>query len=311
MLPQFTDTPAYIAGRGAPEIAEGAAALAERHGVRGPLRRATLGFNPVFLGDDAAIKLYAPPYVAYWELEREALEWVGGRLPVAIPELRVAGELEGWRYAVLARVPGRPAWELWPQLDAAGRERLVAELGALAAAIHDVSLAGCPSRLVLDWPAYLGERRAAALQKHRDRGLDEAWVAAIAAFVAGLPPIDTWPSRQVLLHNDLHLDHVHVDGDGRVVGLLDFGDVQVGAAEVEFASVGGFLAPLLPTAASTFLRAYGYADAALTPELARRLTGHVLLHRYCDVAPLLRRFPEASRPRDLEALHRRLWDFAA
>jgi aminoglycoside phosphotransferase (APT) family kinase protein len=150
-------------------------------------------------------------------------------------------------------------------------------------------------------------------EKHRARGLNERWIGDIEAFVASLPALAEWPAEAVFLHNDLHLAHIHLALDGpapRICGLLDFADAQVGAREVEFVTAGAFLAPRDPGAASVFLRAYGMPREALTPELARRLTGHVLLHRYCDVAPILGRFPEEGRPPTLEALHQRMWDFA-
>lgn len=299
---------AYRVLRGERRWARAAEVIAARHGVAGPLELASVGFHVVVLGRERVIKLISPTHARDAVAERIGLTLAAGRLPVATPELLAEGELEGWPYLILRRLPGTSALERWPGLDASARARLVAEAGELAAALHALPVAGADA-LALDWPAYAAERREAMSAKHRRRGLDDAWVAAIEAFVDALPDPRTWPARPVFVHGDLHLDHLHLDPDtSRVCGLLDFADVQVGPAELEFVTVGGFLAPRLPGAASVFLRAYGLD--ARTPELAARLTGHVLLHRYCDVAPVLARFEEERRPRDLAGLHRAMWDFA-
>lgn len=281
-----------------------------RHGLRGPFTRARDGFHTVFLGPDRAIKLFAPFAAADCKLERTALTQVAGRLPVETPTLCGDGELDGWSYLVMTRLSGQPALDAWPSLTPAQREQLVADLGRLAAALHGLSLDAF-EQFSEDWCAYMKLRRASMLQKHRRQGVDSQWLADIEQFVAGLPAISTWPVRRVLLHNDLRLGHLHVDSNGRLSGLLDFGDVQVGAAEVEFTSIGGFISPLYPRAMSVFLQAYGYPRSALTPVLARRLTGYVLLHRYCELVPLIGRFPRAVRPNNLAALHRLLWDFGS
>ncbi|MEZ4383868.1 MAG: phosphotransferase [Nannocystaceae bacterium] len=317
ILPSFADERArYLARNDAALWRPVAEVIAARHGVTGPFETTPRGFHVVLLGPTHAIKLATPQHARDLEVERAALELVDGRLPVATPRIDAAGEVEGWPYLLLSRLGGAPAETVWGALDDAGRARVVVGLGELAAAIHAVPREGSAAAVVaVDWPEYVATRRAAALDKHRSRGLDEAWLADIAAFLDALPPVETWPDDQALLHNDLHLDHIHVelDGAGRptIVGLLDFADVQAGAREAEFVTLGGFVAPVFRAAGSTFLRAYGLPAADLTPELARRLTGHALIHRYCDIAPILGRYPEAARPRTLAELHRRMWDFAA
>ncbi|MCB9707102.1 MAG: phosphotransferase [Myxococcales bacterium] len=316
ILPTFADERArYLARADASLWAPAAAEIAARHRIPGPLEPTARGSNVVLLGPAHAIKLVTPRYARDLEAERISLELAEGRLPVATPIVVAAGELEGWPYLVLSLLGGEPAATIWDELDHATQARLIGELGELAAALHALPLPDpAPEVLALDWPAYMGERRAAALDKHRARGLDEAWIAEIAAFLDQLPPTSEWPAELVLLHNDLQLEHIHVDRSGerpRLCGLLDFADAQIGAREVDFVAVGGLVAPAFPAAASTFLRGYGLPASALTPELARRLTAHVLVHRYCDIAPLLRRYSEDTRPRDLGELIRRMWDFAA
>ena len=257
------------------------------------------------------MKLVTPAHARELEIERVGLTIAAGRLPVATPEIVAEGELEGWPYLVMTLLGGEPAEGLWGRLDGGTRARLIAEMGALAAAIHALPLADAGA-LRMDWRAYLEARRAAMVDKHRARGLDERWIAEVVEFVDALPPVAEWPADEVFLHNDIHLDHVHLAIDGgtpRLCGFLDFADAQIGAREAEFVTVGGFLAVTDPHAASIFLRGYGMSPEALTPELARRLTGHVLVNRYCDIAPILRRYPEEARPRSLAELHRRMWDF--
>lgn len=313
ILPSFPDERSrYLARADEALWREAAATIADRHRIAGPLRPTSRGSNVVLMGPTHVIKLVTPACARDLEVERAGLEIAAGRLPVATPEIVAAGELEGWPYLVMTRLGGDPAELLWDRFDAPTRARLLAAMGELTAAVHALPVADA-GPLQVDWPAYLRTRRAAMTEKHRARGVDAAWIDEIERFVDALPPVDAWPAETVFLHNDLHLDHVHVATDGdapRLCGLLDFADAQIGAREAEFVTIGGFVAPSVPAAASIFLRGYGMPEAALTPELARRLTGHVLVHRYCDIAPILRRYPEDARPRTLGELHRRMWDFA-
>jgi aminoglycoside phosphotransferase (APT) family kinase protein len=52
-------------------------------------------------------------------------------------------------------------------------------------------------------------------------------VARIESFVAAEPPGEVDPATLVLTHNDLGAEHVIVDGDGQIAGIIDWSDTAV------------------------------------------------------------------------------------
>ncbi|HEY3609253.1 MAG TPA: phosphotransferase [Pseudonocardiaceae bacterium] len=52
-----------------------------------------------------------------------------------------------------------------------------------------------------------------------------------------------WDFTPVLVHRDLAPEHILVDDDGRVVGLIDFEDATVGDPAIDFAGLLGILGP--------------------------------------------------------------------
>lgn len=77
----------------------------ERHGG-GDIAPTGLGSNVLLaLGDDHLVKLFPPAGAPEHTAERAALEAVHGRLGVATPEVLAHGEVEGWPYLVIPRLP--------------------------------------------------------------------------------------------------------------------------------------------------------------------------------------------------------------
>ncbi len=270
-----------------------------------PLGRERLGTNVVFAaGPRHLVKLSPPLWSGEALAECVALEHVAGRLSVATPELVARGELEGWSYLVLTRVPGVPLEAAWAGLGPAARERVARRAGALAAEHHALPLppegvpAPRPSDFVSAQTALAVERARAGEQTRRLAAAIEALLAALRAELESAPP--------AFLNADITEEHLFVspDGSGDVVGLVDFADARVGAREYDLVSFGAFLAVGAPALQAALLDGAGVPRAARGPELARRLTAWTLLHRYVDLAALLR---DLGSPPTLDALVDRLW----
>jgi hygromycin-B 7''-O-kinase len=285
--------------------------IAERHGLAlADLRRATGGTHVVWMGDSVVVKLHVP-WSADAEAEGRMLSHVESRLPLTTPSVVAEGELEGWPYLIMTRIRGRPLSELWSGVEPRARARLLARLGELAAALHALELPGSEGEARTQWVMAFDDRVQQVAAKHRKDGLDERWVAAIAAEVARLDLAELRDVSLACLHMDLQQDHLMVEEIGgrlEPTGLYDFGDAAIGAREHELIAPLAFMAPEVDDGARTFLQAYGYAPHQLDAALARRLTGHMLLQRYCSLPYLLRRLP-APRSADLGQLLARLWAF--
>ncbi len=304
ILPPADTRRAWLdARRDEARLAAGAAEVARRHGLCGPVVRFADGSLPVFaLGDETVLKLYPPFYRGDSAVEESALRTLEGRLPVPTPAVRHAGDLDGWRYVVMSRLRGRSLAAAWPEVPGPDRDALLEDLGRAIAALHAVDhrLADI---LRPDWPAFLAEQAASCVERQRAHGLAEEWCRQIPEFLAAnAPPPDAPP---VLLHTEVMREHLLVERAGgrwRLSGLLDFEPAMAGAAEYEFASVGLFVTAGEPGALGRVLSAYRGRPAAPDAAESRRFLAFALLHRYGNLRWYLERLPPppgATRLADL------------
>jgi hygromycin-B 7''-O-kinase len=304
-LPPAPDVAAWDAlARDDPRLEAGVAAIARRHGLPGgPHPRFPAGSLPVHAaGPSHVVKLYPPCYAHEREIEEAALSAVDGRLGVPTPRVVATGDLEGWRYLVMTRLEGEALSDAWPRVPPRERERVVERVGEALARLHALPPpgSGVPRP---DWASFLAEQASTAVERQRARGLGEAWLAQIPAFLAataGDPP-----SRLVLLHTEVMREHLLVrEGAGvfELTGLLDFEPAMVGAADYEFASVGVFVSGGEPGLLRRLLLAYGTPAARLDERLSRRLLAQAILHRYANLPWYLRRLDPSSQLATLDAL---------
>lgn len=283
--------------------------IAERHGLEtAQLRRAATGSHVVALTDAAVVKLFAPWWPDDFTAERRMLEHVDGRLPILTPRIFAAGELEGWPYLVFTRLPGSDLGPLWRTLAPTEQQRLLGQLGELAAALHELPLLPVDGDPVAMWAEFVALRRQRLSEKHSADGLPPAWVADIERTVASLPPLECGMDQLACLHTDLHPGNLLARSVGdrlELSGMYDFGDAMIGAREHELIAPAAFMAAAVPGGLRALLSGYGYADPERDHGLVMRLTGHLLLQRYCALPGVMGRLE--PRPGDLAALLARLW----
>lgn len=257
-------------------------AIAARHGVAtGELSFVDQGTHLVWTTRDRVIKLFVPLWPEDATLETTLLDMVGGTaLPV--PQLEAKGELEGWRYVVMSRIPGEPLGVAWGALDDRGRSRLAAHLGESMAALASLPRGPLEARATTQ-DALLAERLARVLPDQRERGGDEALEIELRSFLSELPPLV--PAEEVVLHADLTDDNVLVSGD-RVTGIIDFADAFVGPWTYELAAPACFVTRGHPAHRDAMLRGRGVES---TPELTATIRAWAILHRYGHVARMMER----------------------
>jgi hygromycin-B 7''-O-kinase len=292
-----------------PRLVAGVAHLARRHGMAGArVERFPEGSLPVFaVGTNAVLKLYPPCYVHEEPIETSVLRAIDGRIGIPTPRVLAVGDLDGWRYLLMSRLPGVSLVQAWPSLSPRQREERMADLGRALARLHATPTDGVAAPRPA-WPSFLRERAAGAVAEQRARGLDERWVEQIPAFLEReMPPPDAPP---VLLHTEVMREHLlagTTDDGFPLTGLVDFEPSMIGAAEYEFASVGVFATCGEPGLLRALLLAYGYGERDLQPALARRFLAYALLHRYSNLAWYLRRLPPPPAVRTLDALAETWW----
>ena len=72
------------------------------------------------------LKIFPPFLRGQFVSERGSLAQLRGRLRVAIPEIVLEGERDGWPYLVITRLSGVLGADAWPSLPEADKERVLA-----------------------------------------------------------------------------------------------------------------------------------------------------------------------------------------
>ncbi len=311
LLPPVPDLEAYRQVRGDPTLWLPAfQAICSRHGIDGDdLYAERTGSNMVFrAGDGPWIKLFPPLLDEDFIRERTGLAAAADAADLDLPRLLHVGTFEGWPYLVLSHVEGAALGTVWADLGEHDQIDLARQTGALLARLHTVDVAACePIRA--DWPAWVAEQRAVAVDRQRSHGLDDAWTAELARYVAALPPMVDPRDPPVFLHADVTDEHVFVvqrAGRWQVTGLIDFGDAMVGDRLYEFAAPLVFLGQRRPRLQRALLEGYGWDPAALDPQVIRRMVAWCCLHRWGRIVEY-GGFTPGKRPQDLGELLDAIW----
>ena len=262
-----------------------------------PVAEAPSGWdNKMFrLGEDLALRFPRRALAAdLIRHEQRFLPTLAARLQVPVPEPVRTGEpgrSYPWPWSVVLWIKGAPA-------GAAGLASVDAvRFGAFLRALHAPASDDAPVNPYRGVPL---ETRAPALTERIRRLIDRTdaftpvhtalWERAVAA------PIDmerTW------LHGDLHPANILVH-EGRLSGVIDWGDLCAGDAATDIASVwmlfdrqkdrAAALDALAPLTAATRARARGWAlafgvillDSGLVDNPAFAATGRAILRRVAE-----------------------------
>jgi aminoglycoside phosphotransferase (APT) family kinase protein len=193
------------------------------------------------------------------ETEGRLLPMLAPRLPLAVPAPTLLGHPAGdypWPFLGHALIPGRTACAA--ALDDERRGRLAEPLACFLAALHATPAeqaaqhgAGPDTLARLDLA-----RRLPRARELLDRFVHRGEIADPRPFTALLDaaPRPYVPRSDVLVHGDLYARHLLVDADGRLTGVIDWGDVHLGDPAVDLAIAHTFLPP---AARDAFRRVYG------------------------------------------------------
>jgi hygromycin-B 7''-O-kinase len=276
-------------------------AIAERHGLSASeLRPCDLGTHLVWCTDRSVVKVFVPLWPEDAEVEISLLRHLtGAGAQILVPQLEHVGKLNGWLYVVMSRLEGEPIGEVWPRSSPSDRVSLALQMGETMARLNELSTSGL-EHLHIEQDALVAERVPKLREDQRDRGGDGELEAALGRFVTALPELV--PAEPVLLHADLTGDHFLVRG-GRIVALIDFADAFVGPWTYELAAPACFMTRGDEAAERAMLEGRG---VEATPELLRSLRVWCVLHRYADVAIMMRDAKAATLEQWLDAFW--AWD---
>lgn len=223
------------------------------------------------LGDELAVRLPRRQLAASLvEHEQRWLPALAPLLPLPVPApLRTGAPAFGypWAWSIVPFLPGKVAADHPPADTAAA----AAAVGGFLGALHAPAPADAPVNPVRGVPLIARQKtfgqNAATLGDRIDRdAVGRIWADALAA--------PTWDRSPVWLHGDLHPANILV-ADGRVSGVIDFGDITGGDPAADLA-VAWMMLPAEHRAA--FKAAYGTTGVVPADDSAlwRRARGWAL-----------------------------------
>jgi aminoglycoside phosphotransferase (APT) family kinase protein len=203
--------------------------------------------NTAYLANDSIVFRFPRRQVSVPLMEGELriLPRIAAALPVAIPNPSCAGRPDArypWPFSGYFRLPGRTADRV--SLDDPGRSELAVPLARFLAALQ--ALTGDDAG-----PDTIGrldvDRLAARIRRSIGSQGDRVIEAGREARPSG---------RRTLVHGDLYVRHLLVE-DGRLSGVIDWGDVHCGDPAVDLSIAWSFLPARARVA---FRQAYGPID---------------------------------------------------
>jgi hygromycin-B 7''-O-kinase len=284
--------------------------ICKRHGLDPTaLRPAPPGSHIVYWAEPGClVKLFCPLWRTDAQNETLALAALSAETGFRVPRLLASGELEGWPYLVLTRLPGFPLDECWEHLAQPDRLSLAASLGSVLAALHRTPTANL-APLNVGFSSLLAGLRASFAARQAETGANPEWIAQCTAFLDSLPTPIVLPQADVLLHADLNAEHLFcepTDHGWRITGLIDFGDAMLGHPYYEFIAPG-FIFARAPALRRAMLLAYGFSPAMLDAALSGTLLAFTLLHRFASLPDIIAISGEPAPP-NLAAVQEILWD---
>lgn len=217
--------------------------------------------NTAYVVDGAAVFRFPrkASTVALLQRETRVMPHVAGRLPLAVPHPRWIGrpsERFPWMFAGYPPLPGITACAAGLTED----ERLAAAapLGAFLCALHALPTEGLdlpPDEIGRTAFARRMPELEARLALLRERGRIADPAPWLRLFQDGFPAP---PPATVVVHGDVYVRHLLVDGGRRLSGVIDWGDVHAGDPAVDLSVAYAFVPP---RGRDAFARAYGPMDA--------------------------------------------------
>jgi len=310
-LPKLTDIGMFRAWRADPsQWLPAALDVARGHGLSHANSYPFLtGTNLVVGLDGLILKIFPPMLHAQYTSERASLSQLRGRVSVPIPEIVFEGERDGWPYLVITRLRGVLGAEAWPTLPEDQKERVLGQIGETIAEVQRVPI-GELSRIEPGWDVFMQKQIEGCGARHRRLGLPQKYWDGLDEIVRDAAALIPMHAAPVILTDEYIPENFLLsreDGDWRLSGLFDFGDVLTGWGEYDLLGPSAFMTAGMPRRVRSLFSGFGYAPADVTPAVRRRLMALLLLHRSSDPIRHICIEGWQAKTRDLSELAELLW----
>ena len=286
-LPTFTDYESFSAFRFDPaQWLPIAHDVARSHGLACAAPHVfSTGTNLVVALDGKLILKIFPPFLrGQFVSERGSLAQLRGRIRLAIPEIVVEGERDGWPYLVITRLSGVLGADAWPSLPEADKERVLAEIGETIAEVQRVPV-GPLGHIEPGWDAFMRRQIEGCRVRHERLGLPQKFLVHLDGLLRDAAALVALDKPAVILIGEYIPENFLLSRGGsgwHLAGLFDFGDVMTGRDEYDLLGPSAFMTAGMPRRVRSLFEGFGYSAADITPDLKRRLLALMLLHRASD-----------------------------
>jgi hygromycin-B 7''-O-kinase len=290
-------------------------AICQRHGLtEASFERGPDGTHLVYYVDsEIVVKLFVPLFGADAVAEQLVLRHLQGGLEIQTATILHQGEIDGWRYLVMTRVPGIPLEEAWSGIPSERRRVIARQTGALICHLRSVPTHGLEA-LSVDWSAFVEEQLLTAVERQRGWNLSPRVLDDIRAYLANVAHHLTAEFPPTLVLADITREHILVSeskGHWGVVGYVDFGDAFVAHPDYELVAPGLDVARGDARLQRELLLGAGYTEEELDEALRQRLMAFTLIHRFVRLGEFLPVVPGAPAASSTERLARILWPLTA
>lgn len=238
----------------------------------------------VALDAGLVLKLFPPMLRDQFTRERTSLLQLRGRLGVPIPEIVVEGERDQWPYLVLTRLSGEIGSRAWPMLPEDQKERVLGQLGETIREVQRVPV-GDLSGIGPGWSQFISAQIEGCRARHQRLGLARKYAEGLDDILAEAPALIPTDGPSVILTGEYIPENFLLsqqNGNWRLAGLFDFGDVMTGWGEYDLLGPSAFMAAGMPRRVASLFQGFGYSRAEINSTLKRRLMLLLLLHRASD-----------------------------
>lgn len=262
-------------------------AICLEHGLASePLEPFDTGSSVLWaIGQTHVIKLMPPFWARDCAIEIQVLNQLSFAAELPVPQLLGQGQLEGWPYFIMNRLPGRFCSEVWSELTAAQQTDIIRQLGQVLKALHQLPITDL-NNITVAWPEFVQAQVEGFARQQMQYGVKAGIIDELEKLLWQQAPGLRLQASQSLMHCEVMPEHlllIEQSGQWKITGLIDFGDPMVGFHEYEFGAVCVFFAAQRPDLLREFLLAYGYRQSDLTFDLSQRLCAAALLHRFGTV----------------------------
>ena len=285
--------------------------IARSHGLAGAAPHVfSTGTNLVTALDEKLILKIFPPFLRFqFVSERGSLTQLRGQLRIAIPEIVVEGERDGWPYLVITRLSGVLGAEAWPSLPELEKELVLAEIGETIAEVQRAPV-GALARIEPDWSSLMRKQIEGCRARHERLGLPQKFLNGLDELLRDAASLIALDKPPVILTGEYIPENFLLSRNGsgwHLAGLIDFGDVMTGRGEYDLLGPSAFMTAGAPRRVRRLFEGFGYSAADINSDLQRRLMALMLLHRVSDPARQICIEGWQQKAADLHELQDLLW----